>query len=64
MLRAMARSYLPPAFGKSAGARVTVMRRVGKSRPEFIMALLTLSFLTLFNGSFWKANYRKCGKTI
>ena len=29
---AMARSYLPPCFGRSAGARFTVIRRIGNSK--------------------------------
>ena len=47
MQRAIARSYQPPAFVRSAGARLIVMRRVENSRPEFIMALLTLPLLSL-----------------
>ena len=47
MQRAIARSHQPPALGRSAEARLTVMRRVGNSRPEFIMALLTISLLSL-----------------
>ncbi len=52
MLKAMAKSYLPPCLGMSAGAKLTVMRRSGNSRPELIMALLTLSLLsfTAFSG--------------
>jgi hypothetical protein len=44
---AMGRSYLPPSFGSSAGARFIVILECGKSKPEFIIALRTLSLLSL-----------------
>ena len=47
MQRVIARSYRPAALGRSAGAKLMVMRRVKNSRPEFIMALLTLPLLSL-----------------
>src|SRR5690606_15373072 len=45
--RAMARSKRPPSLGRSAGARLRVMRRAGKSKPEFWIALRTRSLLSL-----------------
>ena len=57
MLSAMARSYLPPDFGKSAGARLTVMQAgVYNGTPD--------PFLAFFDGSFGKTNNRKCGQAI
>ena len=47
MQRAIARSCQPAALGRSAGAKLVVMRRVENSRQEFIMALLTLPLLSL-----------------
>ena len=43
----MARSKRPPSLGKSAGARLIVMRLVGNSNPALIMALRTRSLLSL-----------------
>ena len=40
---AMGTSYAGPAFLRSAGARFTVMRRMGNSKPELRMAARTLS---------------------
>ena len=40
----MAKSKRPPSLGKSAGAKLTVIRLCGNSKPELIMALRTLSF--------------------
>ena len=42
--KAMGRSYDGPSFGKSAGARFTVIRLAGKSAPLFLMAERTRSF--------------------
>ncbi len=36
-----------PSLGRSAGARLTVMRRAGKARPEAIMAARTRSFASV-----------------
>ena len=36
--RAIGRSYAGPAFRRSAGARLAVMRRIGNSQPEFLIA--------------------------
>src|SRR5690606_37062587 len=47
MPRAMARSKRPPSFGRSAGARLRVILRAGKSNPEFWIALRTRSLLSL-----------------
>ena len=50
---AMARSNPPPpSLGKSAGAKLIVTRRLGKVKPELIIALRTLSRLsfTAFSG--------------
>ena len=44
MAIAIARSNRLPCFGISAGARFTVIRRVGKSKWELIIALRTHSF--------------------
>ena len=41
---AMGRSYAGPIFGRSAGAKFTVIRLIGKSAPEFLIAERTLSF--------------------
>ncbi|MNN35522.1 hypothetical protein D3C81_1493740 [compost metagenome] len=43
----MARSKRPPSFGRSAGARLRVMRRAGNSRRALSTALRTLSLLSL-----------------
>ena len=40
---AIGRSYAGPAFLRSAGARLTVIRRIGNSHPEFLMAARTRS---------------------
>ena len=40
---AMGRSYDGPALRVSAGARFTVIRRMGNSQPEFLMAARTRS---------------------
>src|SRR5690554_2023338 len=47
MPNAMGRSKRPPSLGKSAGARLMVMRRAGNSKPELRMALRTRSLLSL-----------------
>ena len=47
MPRAMARSKRPPSLGRSAGARLRVIRRAGKSRVELMIALRTRSLLSL-----------------
>ncbi len=44
--RAMARSKRAPSLGKSAGAKLKVMRFCGNSRPLLIMALRTRSLLS------------------
>jgi len=45
---AIGKSNRPPSFfGKSAGAKLIVMRRVGKTNCEFIKALRTRSLLSL-----------------
>jgi hypothetical protein len=44
---AMARSKRLPPLGSSAGARLTVMRRLGNSNLELISALRTRSLLSL-----------------
>ena len=43
---AIGRSYAGPSFGKSAGARLTVILLVGNSAPTFFKAALTLSLLS------------------
>ena len=43
----MARSKRPPSFGRSAGAKLTVILRAGKSKCEFKRALRTRSLLSL-----------------
>src|SRR5688572_12401214 len=45
------RSNDAPALRRSAGARLTVTRLCGKSKPEFRMALLTRSRLSLTDAS-------------
>ena len=40
---AMGRSYAGPSFLRSAGARLTVMRRIGNSQPELRIAARTRS---------------------
>src|SRR3989338_4657001 len=42
--KAIGRSYEGPCFGKSAGAKFTVIRCGGNSAPLFLMAERTLSF--------------------
>jgi hypothetical protein len=42
----MARSKRPPSFGRSAGARLMVMRRSGNSNWELSSALRTRSLLS------------------
>ena len=44
--KAMAKSKRPPSLGKSAGARLTVMRWAGNSKREFNIAPRTLSLLS------------------
>ena len=46
MPSAMGRSNRPPSFGTSAGARLTVMRPPGSSKPEFASAARTRSRLS------------------
>ena len=41
--RAIARSNRPDSLGRSAGAKLTVMRRAGNSKPVFKRAARTLS---------------------
>ena len=43
MPSAMGRSKRPDSLGKSAGARLTVMRRAGMSKPQFCSAARTRS---------------------
>ena len=43
MPSAMGRSKRPDSFGKSAGARLAVMRRAGISKPQFCSAARTRS---------------------
>ena len=43
MAAAMARSWPVPSFGRSAGARLTVIRRAGTSKPELRRAARTRS---------------------
>ena len=42
----MGRSYRLPSLGSSAGARFTVMRRLGNSNRELMIALRTRSLLS------------------
>ncbi|KKQ90101.1 MAG: hypothetical protein UT12_C0002G0032 [Candidatus Curtissbacteria bacterium GW2011_GWC2_38_9] len=42
--KAIGKSYAGPSLGKSAGARLTVIRFGGRSAPEFLRAARTLSF--------------------
>ena len=51
MPMAMAKSKRPPSLGKSAGAKLTVIRFAGNSKPELIKALRTLSFASLTDAS-------------
>ena len=44
--KAMGRSNRPPCLGRSAGAKLTVIRRVGNSKFELIIAARTLSLLS------------------
>lgn len=46
MPRAIGRSKRPDSLGRSAGARLTVMRRTGKSKPQFCRAARTRSRLS------------------
>ncbi len=63
MPKAMAKSKRPPSFGRSAGARLTVMRLAGKSKLEFRMALRTLSLLS-FTAVSGKPTIEKAGKPL
>ncbi len=47
MPTAIARSKRPPSFGRSAGARLTVTRPAGKSKPQLESAARTRSLLSL-----------------
>ena len=47
MPKAMAKSKRPPSLGKSAGAKLTVMRWAGNSKREFKIAPRTRSLLSL-----------------
>src|SRR5690625_7463150 len=40
----MARSNKAPAFGRDAGTKLTVMRRMGQGNPELVTAARTRSF--------------------
>ena len=44
---AMAKSNRPPSLGRSAGAKFMVIRLAGNSKPALMMALRTLSLLSL-----------------
>jgi len=46
MPRAIARSNRPPSLGKSAGARLMVIRLAGNSNSLLMMALRTRSLLS------------------
>ncbi len=46
MPSAIGRSKRPDSFGRSAGARLTVMRRTGNSKPQFCSAARTRSRLS------------------
>ena len=48
---AIGRSREGPSFLISAGAKLTVMRRIGKSKPEFLIAARTRSRLSLTEAS-------------
>src|SRR6478736_2105487 len=51
MPSAMGRSKRPPSFGRSAGARFTVMRPAGKAKPQCARAARTRSLLSRTTGA-------------
>ena len=46
MLKAIGKSKRPPSLGRSAGAKLMVIRLLGNSNPAFKMALRTRSLLS------------------
>ena len=64
MPRAIGRSKRPDSLGRSAGARLTVMRLLGNSKPELTMAARTRSraSLTSVSGRPTSASWQAAGE--
>ena len=63
MPKAIGKSKRPDSFGRSAGARLTVIFLAGKSKPLWMMAARTRSRLSLTSVS-GKPTILKCGKPL